>query len=269
MKHLIWIVFICLFAAGCASGSDPTAVPSATNTLVPSNTPEPFPTETPTLEAEVIQIEETAPVDPEATEEPPLEIIIEATEGQELPAPLGINLPEGWAQQDGTVLLEDVQGLNILPFSAYVGPVTGGNGFIIVVWGFQSITTGNPLMPNFGTIDLQADGLRLLYLAVMDVQCVVAPDEASGRTFSVGGLPAIGNAFSAFDCPENADTKGWYAALNQERVNYVFYAYTEPIEAIDGPAADELQTILDSVQFQFDTMYGDMLNGTATPEGTP
>ncbi len=266
MKHLIWIVFLCLMAAGCARGSEPTEVPTAINTLVPSNTPVELPTQTPTLEPTQTTDGSIEQVDPEATEEAPLEIIIEAAEGQELPAPIAIALPEGWTQQDGTVLLEDIQGLDILPFTAYVGPVTGGDGFIIVVWGFGSLVYGNPFANDFRPIDLKSDGLRLLYLAVMDVRCIVSPDETGTLEFLVGGQPAVGTTFSAVNCPENEDTQGWYAALRQEQVNYVFYAYTEPQEAIEGTAADELQAILDSVQFQFEERYGETLSATQAPE---
>jgi hypothetical protein len=50
------------------------------------------------------------------------------------------------------------------------------------------------------------------------------------------------------DCPELADTRGWFAGLRQYNINFIFYVYADPIEAMDT-AEDELQAILNTIRF--------------------
>ncbi|MEO8395709.1 MAG: hypothetical protein ABI700_22130, partial [Chloroflexota bacterium] len=68
-----------------------------------------------------------------------------------------------------------------------------------------------------------------------------------------GGLQAIGTQFAAVKCPQLPDTRGWFAGLRQFEINFVFYVYTDPIAAMDGSAPNELQAILDTVQFVMPT----------------
>ena len=67
--------------------------------------------------------------------------------------------------------------------------------------------------------------------------------------YNIGGRLASGTQFSTTACPEIQDTRGWFAGLFEQNVPFVFYAYTEPLNAMDGVAQLELQQILDSVQF--------------------
>ncbi|PJF24317.1 MAG: hypothetical protein CUN53_18435, partial [Phototrophicales bacterium] len=95
--------------------------------------------------------------------------------------------------------------------------------------------------------NLWADGLRLLRLAVIEEGCNIGTDLR--REYSIGGLAATGTQFSAVNCPELPDTRGWFAGLQAQNLNFVFYVFTTPITALDE-AAPTLQRILDSVAFQ-------------------
>ena len=95
------------------------------------------------------------------------------------------------------------------------------------------------------------DGTRLLRLAIVETGCNVGTDLR--RNYSVGGLQATGTQFAAVNCPQLPDTRGWFAGLRQFDVNFVFYVYTDPIGAMDGNAPNELQAILDTVQFVMPT----------------
>jgi len=83
-------------------------------------------------------------------------------------------------------------------------------------------------------------------LAVIETGCNIGTDER--REYSIGGLAAAGTQFAAVDCPALPDTRGWFAGLQQGGINYLFYAFTEPIDALDA-AAPELQAVLDTVRF--------------------
>lgn len=218
--------------------------------------------------------EATAEVTAEATEiifevtpEPAFaEVVVEAAPGQGVPPPIDIVLPPDWIQVDDAIPLQDLDGLRVLPFTAYAGPVTGGDGFIILLWGFSSITVGSPGAENAGIVSIGLDGLRLLRLAVTDIGCVIGTDLELDREFPIGDRIAYGTYFQAVDCPESVDTRGWFAGLIYEGINMVFYAYTEPIEAMDGAAEDELQAILDSIVFDINNTFI-IVTPTPTPEG--
>jgi protein-disulfide isomerase len=160
--------------------------------------------------------------------------------------PITLDLPESWAVGYATLLLEDLDGARGVPAAVYSGPVSGGNGTIVLLWGFPNVVA-----PNSGEaplqIDLYLDGLRLLRLAVVEAGCNIGSDLK--REYVVGGLAAVGTTFAAVDCPELPDTRGWFAGLRQYGLNFVFFAFTDPIEAMDGAAAAELQAILDSAVF--------------------
>jgi hypothetical protein len=134
-----------------------------------------------------------------------------------------------------------------VPFAFYQGPVTGGVGTIVLLWGFPNLVRANVPPGSDVQPDVWIDATRLLRLAIFEEGCNVGTDLR--RNYSVGGMQAVGTQFAAVDCPELGDTRGWFAALRQFNVNFVFYIYTEPITAMDGAAQGELQAILDSVQF--------------------
>ncbi len=182
--------------------------------------------------------------DPEATE--PVVITLEPLMGASITPPLIIGLPQGWAYGYDVLVLQDVDAIRNIPIAVYMGPVTGGTGTIILVWGFPnlipSLTENGIAEPN-----LWADGLRLLRLAVIEQGCNIGTDLR--RDYSIGGLASVGTSFAAVGCPELADTRGWFAGLQQFGLNFVFYTYVEPISAMDASAPDELQRILDTVRF--------------------
>lgn len=194
-------------------------------------------------------------IDPNSTE--PVVITLPPVQNQEIPPPLTLTLPEDWRTRHDILLLGDVDGMRSIPFSYYSGPVTGGTGNIALLWGFPNLVVGNPFDTASIQVDLFTDGLRLLRLAVIEQGCNIGTDLR--REYSVGGLTAVGTQFSAVTCPETADTRGWFAGLQQNDINFEFYVFTDPIEAIDGARA-ELQAILDSVRFVFPTPQ-------ATPTG--
>ena len=175
-----------------------------------------------------------------------LVITVEPLLGQRIPPPLTIELPRGWRVGHDTLLLDDIDALRNIPFSVYTGPVTGGTGTIVLLWAFPNVVAGNPLIGDAVTPDLYLDGTRLLRLAILEESCNIGTDLR--REYSIGGLVAIGTQFAAVDCAELPNTRGWFAGLQQFNLNFVFYVFTDPIDAIDT-AEDELQVILDSVRF--------------------
>jgi len=211
--------------------------------------------------------------DPEATEEP-LELIIEPAEGQEIPPPIEIDLPDAWQRGNGTALVQDVLGLQLVPFTVYTGPVSDGTGFIVVLWGFESTGMGDI---NFdeqtnapvyeADVRPYLDALRLLRFAVIGTDCV--PGIEPERDFSIGGETVRGANFSAYQCDETFDTRGWFLGTRQDGLNFAFYMYTEPIDAMTGDAPFELQTILDTIDFQVQEFRESLPTVTPTPPVSP
>jgi len=194
--------------------------------------------------------------DPEAT--PEAEVIeLDALTGDSIAPPLTITLPDGWQMGSDILVLQDVDAIRNVPFTVYTGPVTGGTGTIVLLWGIPNLViasardalSGQPVQP-----DLYTDGTRLLRLAIVEEGCNVGTDLR--QTYNVGGLSAVGTQFAAVDCPELPDTRGWFAGVRQFDLNFIFYVYSDPIEAVDS-ARPELETILESIRF--------VLPATATP----
>lgn len=183
----------------------------------------------------------------EMTAEPEEVYIVEPLTGQQIPPPLELELPEDWQTGYDQLVFVDVGELRVMPFALYTGPVSGGQGFIVLLWGFPNITTGNPFAQEYLLPNLYTDGLRLLRLAVVELECNVGTDLQ--YEYEVGGLPASGTQFAAVDCPQTLNTRGWFAGLQVEGLNFVFYMFTEPIAAMNGRAPQELQDILDTVTF--------------------
>jgi hypothetical protein len=167
--------------------------------------------------------------------------------GEAFVPPLTLDLPEGWQQANDTLLLDDVAGVRAIPFTLFTGEVTGGIGSIVLLWRFPNLSAGNPLDATPDAPDLYTDGLRLLRLAIVEPGCNVGTDIR--REYSVGGMTAVGTQFSAVDCPQLPDTRGWFAGVRWNDVNYIFYMYADPIEAMDVARGD-LQAILDSLRFE-------------------
>ncbi|MFN8453019.1 MAG: hypothetical protein U0521_31465, partial [Anaerolineae bacterium] len=184
---------------------------------------------------------------PEATPEATSEVdryTFDPLAHEQIEPPLTITLPDGWSSGYDALVLQDIDGIRPIPFAVYTGPVSGGTGTIVLLWGFPNLINANSVAVE---PDIWTDGTRLLRLAVVGDGCNVGTDLR--RMYSVGGIQAIGTQFAAVDCPDLPDTRGWFAGVRQFNVNFVFYAYTEPIAAMDGSAPDEMQAILDTVQF--------------------
>lgn len=190
-----------------------------------------------------------AEVTPEGTIDPVIAATLAPLLNQAgAPPPLEIDLPEGWGQAFGATVLTDIDAVRNIPFALYQGEVTGGTGTIIVLWAFPNLLPGgNPFLDGTPAApDLYLDGTRLLRLAVVEERCNIGTDLR--RQYAVGGLAASGTSFAAVDCPDQPDTRGWFAGLQQFNLNFLFYVYTNPISAMDT-AQGELQAILDTVRF--------------------
>jgi hypothetical protein len=238
------LITLCCLTA-CATAPTPTA------TLVPSLTPSPIPTlqpsptDLPTVVQNLVIVSATP--DPLATpSETPGVVPIEPVTMNGIAPPLTLSLPSDWETLSTNFLVEDVVGLMALPLTVYRGPVTGGTGYIAVLWAFANLSGGNPFQADASQVDLYADGLRLLRLAVLEQGCNIGTDVQ--RQYTVGGLPSVGTLFSAVTCPEYPDTRGWFAGLQVNGLNFLFYMYTDPITAMDASRTG-LQAILDSVSF--------------------
>lgn len=252
---LIFAISLLIFISACSSAENaPTAtplptftpVPSSTSTTTPIPTNTPGPTDTPTIT--------------------PTLVTIELVPGEGEVPPIDITLPDGWTSQFYGVPIEEIDGdIRIIQVAGYSGPVTDGTGFVILVWGFANIAIGNPLTG--GEQNLFLDGLRFWRLQIMEQGCNIGTDLQ--RNFTVGGLPAVGTFVSAVECPESPDTAGWFAGLQNSGINFLFYVFTDPREAIenDAGAPVELQTILDSVDFHVDDMLTQVAL-TPSPEVT-
>jgi hypothetical protein len=186
-----------------------------------------------------------AEVTPEATEDLD-RYTFDPLSGEAVEPPLTLDLPAGWSFAYDALVLQDVDGIRPVPFAIYQGPVTGGVGTIVLLWGFPNLVVGSIASASVQP-DVWIDGTRLLRLAIFEEGCNVGTDLR--RDYTVGGMQATGTQFAAVDCPQLADTRGWFAGLRQFNLNFVFYAYAEPITALDGAATGELQAILDTVQF--------------------
>jgi hypothetical protein len=186
---------------------------------------------------------------PPAATETAVVITLDALLDERVEPPLDITLPDGWRRGYNTLALPDVDAVRPVPLAVYEGPVTGGTGTIVLLWGFASMVAGNPLEEQIATPapDLWADGLRLLRLAILEAGCNIGTDLR--RDYRIGELAAVGTQFSAVDCPELPDTRGWFAGVNVGGYNFVFYVYSDPIEAM-READEELQAILDTVRFR-------------------
>lgn len=226
MKHCLFIVLLlAVFGLSIISAQgNPTPVPTSTSTPPPMATLDP-----------AAQLTATA-----------TPVLISPLLGLPIQPPLTIELPDDWRYAYNAFIYADLDGrIETVPFAYYEGPVTDGTGTIVLLWGFDSVV--NPFAAQQAT-NPWLDGLRLLRLVIMDHSCNIGT--APQREYSVGGLDATGTQFSAVDCPEGIpDTRGWFAALNVDEVNFAFYMYIDPLPPAGTPAEFDLQAILDTVEF--------------------
>lgn len=213
----------------------------------------------------IAQDEPPPEITPEAT---PETLILEPAEGQEIDPPIEITLPDDWLFGNGTIGIRDLLGYQLIPYTVYTGPVTGGDGYIILLWGFETMgNAGNPLVAGDEYFGPYLDALRLLRLAVLEPECVIGTEPE--RDFEVGGIVATGANFAVERCPETADARGWFLGTFRDGLNFAFYMYVEPIDALPGPAAFEMQSILDTVSFNVPEFLESLPEVEVTPEVTP
>ncbi len=211
--------------------------------------------------------------------EAPLVITLPPTTGDKVPPPIDITLPQGWKAGYDAQVLADVEPnkFRVIPVAVYSGPINGGTGSIIVYWGFPNLVTpstdvmaqaamGMTLSAADAAPDLWSDGVRLLRSAVIESDCNIGVDVR--RTYRVGLLSAEGTQWSAVSCKSGLpDTRGWFAGVKENGVNFIFYIFSDPINAMDS-SSGELQAILDTVRFRVDTLTltPPAVNVTSTPE---
>lgn len=185
-------------------------------------------------------------------------LVLPPVANQTVGTPIELALMDGWQIViNDTLLVPDIDAIRTVPFVMYRGPVAGGTGTIALLWGFPSIVSGNMIEAQMGiatpTPNLWTDGLRLLRLAVIENGCTVGTDIE--RQYTVGGQTGTGTQWSAVNCPELPDTRGWFVGVEQFGLSYLFYAYVEPIDPnglteSEQQAREQIQAMLDSVQFR-------------------
>lgn len=227
----------------CASGSDATQD-------APADTP--VPSLTPTAPATPTPVETASPTITFTPSPTGVPLQFESEGLEDYPPPINIDLPDDWLLGYDIIVNPDIDGeLRAFPVAVYQGPVTGGTGSIYLIWGFQSTTTGDtsPL----DSTNIYRDGLRLWRFLLNGIDCNIGSDLQ--RDFTVGILNAAGTYVSAVDCPagpdgvQEPDVSGWFAGVRVEGLPFIFFAFTDP-QAILGPARDEMQAILDTVEFR-------------------
>lgn len=231
-------LFMILFITACETLAPP--VPTATLTPVPSSTPTQPPSPTPTSEP-IAATEEII-----LTDEPALELVVTPLAGEGVVPPIRIDLPEGWRFFYDTLTVLDIDAGRTIPLAIYQGPVadTSAIGTIILLWGFPNLVAFDP---NVTEVNLWSDGLRLLRLTLVEEGCNLGTDLQ--RSYRIGNRAASGTQFSIVDCPETPNTRGWFAGLQEQHLNFVFFMYVEPIDAANQ-GLEDLQAILDTVTFE-------------------
>jgi len=232
-----------LLACAACTPPQPTPAPSPTVTGQATTAP----SETPFRRATLPPTFTPPPVTPSLVPAPSqTPVLISPLTGSAVPPPLSLTLPQGWRFGHDTIIFQDVDTFSDVPLALYEGPVAGGQGTIVLLWNFPSFV---PFSPQDSAQErIWLDGLRLLRLLVFDASCNLGT--APQRSYSVGGREALGTTFSVVDCGDGApDTRGWFAGLEVDGIGYLFYVYTDPIEAMGGQAAFDLQAILDGVEW--------------------
>lgn len=191
----------------------------------------------------------------------PAPLILNPLLGLPTQPPFTIELPDGWelVLRDTFMykdLIEDSDGaLETLPIDVYRGPIDNGDGWIVMLWGYDSIVPFDDTLTreDYQTRAAWLNGLRMLQFVVFDEACNIGTSPR--RTYSVGGLDAIGTTFNVIDCPyEMPDTRGWFAALNVGGLNFSFFVYADPIQAVNSDFESDLQQILDHIEFDVESI---------------
>lgn len=213
-----------------------TSTPAASPTVTPfvvapevTTTPMPSPTATVADATDVATPAPTIGTPSVRYAEPPL---------------LTLDLPAEWDEGHFLIPITSafVEGHIIL--SVYEGPLMeGADGHIWVVWRFPNI-----LPYGAESVDLWADAI--LYLrSMLFLDCNILVDTEGRTTYTIGGQEAVGTIFSAVDCPGEAeDVAGWFAGLQYEGENYIFYMGVEPASLVTE-GIPYLRQIVNSITF--------------------
>lgn len=258
-----------LAACGPASAT-PTPMPTLVPSLTPTNSADIHEAVAGTLTAlaPTLALQLTAAEATPTASETPNVVELPPVLGQSTNPPLDISLPEGWvvAQNDALIIPDADSTVRAIPYVAYSGPITGGQGTIVLLWGFPSLVNpfannGTPSAQDLAglidpslaqgnaptvTPDLWSDGLRLLRLAIVEQGCTIGTDLK--RNYNVGALSGVGTQFAAVSCPQLPDTRGWFVGVPAEGLNFIFYLFSDPIAAMDT-GRNDLQAVLDTVHF--------------------
>jgi hypothetical protein len=251
----VWALTACDVLSPEPTPTQTLPTSTATLTLVPTFTATDPPTAIPTATPTVIPSPETADAAGQETIVPLITT--------DITAPITLELPTGWQTltDSSSLPLPEESGFSMVPFAAYRGPVTGGTGYITLFWGFSNVVPAIPVEGGGVSINLWADGLRLLLFALLEPDCNVGRDPEP-TVYRVGDGDAIGSGFWAVDCGDSSldddilpspDVQGWFAGFQEDGLNFMFYAYVEPREAIVSAQA-ELQAILDTVRVDTSTL---------------
>jgi len=228
--------------------------------VIPSRVPNPTLPPTATSEADAIE--------PSIT---PVRVTVEPLTGEQIPPPLTIDIPDDWQNWYNTLVYNNVENeLTSTRFATFFGPVEGGTGSIVVLWGFSSTATIDRTTGEMNIINFYTQGLRLFSLLIAEIDCNTSFGDE--QQFNIGTYSAIGASITAIDCPEYPNLAGWFAGFQVDGVNFLFYVYTEPDEALTTETIDTLQEMLNGVQFnvpEFLATYQAEFTAEATPELTP
>ena len=233
--YLMLIAGIGLLSA-CSSAPQtpsPTAIINPTGTLEPvqAATDTPTATQIPPTQTPLPTFTATAApsVEPTATllqVDPVIDVCV--------PAPVELDAPQGWQEACYTLLYQDVANtLRTVPVTFWRGSLSGGEyeGRIVLLWGYESLTSGLP----GGERSIFADSLRMLRLVVFSTGCNVGTNPTP-QTYPLGDRDATGTTINVIDCPDAPDTRGWFAGVVDENINFSFFMYADPLMPAGHPA---------------------------------
>ena len=159
------------------------------------------------------------------------------------PPLLEIDLPAGWEQEHVLVPIESAFVATEIVLSLYEGPLASDvTGRITVLWRFTEV------VPQSSELTLWPNAV--LYLrSLLFRDCSVADHPELRRTYVIGGRDAIGSILQVINCLDGSpDLAGWFAALDVDGENYVFYMTIEPADRIQE-MQPELRSIVESIRF--------------------
>ena len=272
-KYIIVLGIVLSIVLVACGGGDSESAPTETalpptDTLVPSLTPTEIPTRVPNPTLPPTSTSEADAIEPTIT---PIRVTVEPLTGEQFPPPLTIDVPDDWQNWYDTLVYNNVENeLTSTRFANFFGSIEGGVGSIVVLWGFSSTATIDRITGEMNIINFYTQGLRLFGLLIAEIDCNTSFGDE--QQFNIGTYPAVGASITAIDCPQYPNLAGWFAGLQVDGVNFLFYVYAEPDDALTTENIDTLQAMLNSVQFnvpEFLATYQAELTAEATLDLTP